>query len=468
MHSSRPIAHIFPWARNQDWIEELLAKSDQKDKKLRRLHEEKNVATERYEELEGELLKTKDLLRVNIEKFRLDADSANAKIVSLEAKIDSWEQENAVLESRLLEQQNLAGEYDEEKRALIEQIKKYEIDLSKAHVSLKLKSDELDDALFSLDSEQKKWLHEKNDLISQKSFSRGRTQDEIHAFIRKNDKLLADSDEHDQSTYSDPFDCAEKDELQPVNLLTARIEELLEDNNVLSTEQSRLREENNDLTQRVRDLSNELADQRREISTKHDIGLKLDNNRLGQKISDLTAEISTMQQQLQAANKREEDSVVVFFKSESDKSKLKSQLNAAKATVKDLSLNLQAMKNELSRNEHEKAQHKLAMSKMQEQLNALKLANADLKKTNESLHRTQKCTENDIRELRRLQTIAVSERDIAYATRDELIVTNANLLSDFQTMSDDRDRWLNEKEEIKIKLDKVTADYEAGRFHWSL
>ncbi len=430
------------------------------------MHDEKNFATERYEELEDKLLKTEELLRVSDEKFRVDADSANAKIASLEAKIDSWEQENAVLECHLLEEQNLAGEYDEEKRALIEQIKKYEVDLSKANASLKSKSDELDDALFSLDSEQKKWLNEKNDLIAQKSSSWSRTHDEIGAFIRKNDKLLAEVDEHDQPTYTDPVDCAEKDEQQRANLLMARIEELLEDNNILSTEQSRLREENDDLIQRVCDLSNELADQRRGlISAKNENGLKVENTQLGQKISALTAEICTMQQQLQDANKREEESVVVFFKSESDKSKLKSQLNAAKATVKDLSVKIQAMKNELSRNEHEKAQHKLATTKMQEQLNVLSLANADLKKTNEALHMTQECIEKDIRELRRLQSIVVSERDVAYVTRDELVETNANLLSDLQTVSVDRDRWLNEKEEIKIKLNKVTADYEAGRFH---
>ena len=109
MHCSRPITHfLFPWAQFQDWIEELLAKSDQKDTKIRCLHDEKNVATGRCEELEDELLKAKELL-VSVEKFRLDADSANAKIVSLEAKIDSWEQEKAVLDSHLLEQQNLTG-----------------------------------------------------------------------------------------------------------------------------------------------------------------------------------------------------------------------------------------------------------------------------------------------------------------------------------------------------------------------
>ena len=57
-------------------------------------------------------------MRVSEAKFLVDAGDTTTKISSLQAKIDSFEQENADLKSHLEEQQNLTGEYDEEKRAL--------------------------------------------------------------------------------------------------------------------------------------------------------------------------------------------------------------------------------------------------------------------------------------------------------------------------------------------------------------
>jgi chromosome segregation ATPase len=401
-------------------------------------------------------------MRVSEAKFLVDAEDATTKIRSLQTKIDSFEQENADLKSHLEEQQNLTGEYDEEKRALIEQIEMYEVELSKANASLKSKSNELDDALFSLDSERKKWLSEKNDVIGKKS---RRSHDDINALIRENDELLAELDEQDLSTdTASNGHSAEKEQLQYPIRDSARIDELMEEKNELSLEQSRMRDENDGLMKRVSDLTDELADQRRQLIGQ-DSGMKAENDRLCQKNNDLTNEMSTLQQRLQDANKREENSVVAFFKSESEKSNLKSELNAANGKVNELTGKIQAMKKELICHENGRTQHNQSLAKIQGQVDELSLVNADLKQKNESLHRTQECIETKGRELQCLYSRAIAERDEAYRTRDDLIKSNANLLSNSNKISVERDRLLDEKDRIQTKLNKATAEYEAGRYN---
>lgn len=446
-----------------------MAKSDQKDAKIRCLNDEKNFAIKRCEELEDELVKTKDLCD---EKFCLGADSVNTKIISLEKKIELLEEGNSDLKSQLLDQQNLTVEYDNEKRALIEQIETFAEDLTIANASLKLKSDELDDALFSLETERRKWREETNDLMEQKNNRSSHSPDEINGSIRENVKLLVEENAHNQATVADPIEhCPEKETLHHDNCDMVRVDELMEKNTILTIEQSRLRDENDNLAKRVRNLSDELTEQRRrqtkaeQDSVLQDNLFKAENARLEQKISDLSKEIRTIQQQLQDANKREENSVVAFFKSESEKSNLKSQLNGANATVKEHSDKIQAMTNELCRYENAKVKHNLTMRKIQEQVDELTLENADLREKNESLTRTLDCLRNEICELRRLQSITIAERNDAYAARDDLVESNANLTCDLKLISVERGRLLHENERIQTTLHKITADYEAGRLH---
>ena len=68
---------------------------------------------------------------------------------------------------------------------------------------------------------------------------------------------------------------------------------------------------------------------------------------------------------------------------------------------------------------------------------------------------------NVLRELQCLLSTATSERDIACNERNDLMGSNANLLTKAKMLSSERDAALREKESTRTKLDKIAADFEA-------
>lgn len=312
--------------------------------------------------MEAKLESTHDMLtQVNLEnmKLQLVADQHNAdmkvhehfsRLKSVDEmltyrssqtevngnNVSDMEESNTELLGRLKELQDYTNAYAEEKQSLIEQIEKYEEELSTAETQLKSKTDEFDDAMFSLHKEREKWLAERSVLVG----SAGRllptsaNDEDVKSLIEVNqklrDKIISLTNELNDAT-------------QQLHAAREGREGVIGGSNENEEQVSRLTylHENHECKQKISDLSNELADLHRQVgNTSHEITkLKTENTRLKDEACDLTndfdeclARVNDLTDQLIHMQRLSERLV----KSEAENSELTERLEVAKSKIGDL------------------------------------------------------------------------------------------------------------------------------------
>lgn len=424
------------------------------------LHDQRNAGI-KIDELQEEIAQ----LKSGRNALPHTAQSPDDMCYSTESEDSSsdLEKANVELQSQVHELENFTTEYNQEKRALIDQIEKYEEDLSHADALLKQKSDELDDALFSLDRERKTWLNERKELTEKIESRSSSTEDKRRGHNDADNKRMRaelDSCQTNMTDLKQQLDDATRDRMG-----------LKVENDALIAERDRLASDYSHCMQKISDLSDELDGARRQLNgaKQHESkrassemdGLRMENTRLRaerqdltqdfddccQKMNDVTNELSRVHLQLQDSKERE---VVV----EKEKAELANMLAAANAKIKELNAQIQLTRKDLKLEENSKAQLRQSIRRIQELVDSLSEENALLKDKNLSLERAS-------RELQCLLSSANAERDVAYNERDKLIESNSGLLSKFKRLSNERDSAIREKESVKLRLDKIAADFEA-------
>ena len=452
-----------------DWIEELFAKQDQKDEKIRQISEEKYDAIKRCEELDDELVKRNEIVRsaerelevaqAENEQLHMEIEAATVKITSIEEEIDSQDDSadkiealnlelasakekyemvqdsliqvkeenmqllhdqrlktsekvdvlrspaqspdddrsvpelikvNSELKSQVHELEDFTSEYCQEKRALVDQIDKYEEDLSHADALLKRKSDELDDALFSLVRERKTWITERKELL-----------EKIESHVSSEDA---------------------------------------------EAEISRLREQQRQYVKDVDDCC--------------------------EKMDVLSNELTKTQQQLQDATDHEEIAQERCHVLSRENSNLTESLSGAKVDIKQLVAQIQMTKKELLKEGKTKAQLSQSVSRVQELVDALSTENAELKDGEKTRSHELQCLLSSVEAERHIATeeresLLKSNSSLSTKTkelsiqRDEVISEYEIISSEFNQLSSERDSAVREKELAERKLNKVAADFEA-------
>ena len=424
------------------------------------LHDQRNAGI-KIDELQEEIAQ----LKSGRNALPHTAQSPDDMCYSTESEDSSsdLEKANVELQSQVHELENFTTEYNQEKRALIDQIEKYEEDLSHADALLKQKSDELDDALFSLDRERKTWINERKELTEKINSKSSSTEDKRRGHNDADNKRIRaelDSCQTNMTDLKQQLDDATRDRMG-----------LKVENDALIAERDRLASDYSHCMQKISDLSDELDAARRQLNgaKQHESkrassemdGLRMENTRLRaerqdltqdfddccQKMNDVTNELSRVYLQLQDSKERE---VVV----EKEKAELANMLAAANAKIKELNAQIQLTRKDLKLEENSKAQLRQSIRRIQELVDSLSEENALLKDKNLSLERAS-------RELQCLLSSATAERDVAYNERDKLIESNSGLLSKFKRLSNERDSAIREKESVKLRLDKIAADFEA-------
>ncbi len=458
----------------KDWIEELFAKSDEKDEKIRLANEAMNIASKKCEQLEKELLKVNELLQLSDDKLSRNLNDSDLKISLMEAKIESVQdmlnqadmekmqllqdrrnaniklseleleiarlssanempnatqsdlvKANAELTNRVRELQEYSNAYAEEKQSLIEQIEKYEDDLSKVEALLKSKSDELDDAIFSLNKERESLLNEKNNLVKKmngagRSLPTAGYQENIGSRIKVNERLCKK-----MSNLSNKSKDANQ-QLHYAHEDGVKVNELTEENKKLAAENLRLVNDNNECMKKICDLSDNLASARQQLDKLQD----------------------SKNDAISAHSK--------WVRSENEKSEFADRLNAANAKIKELYDQISVTTKELKIQQKAKAQLSISVSRVQQLVDALSSENFDVKEQKKSLERSQKCLEKRSHELEHLLSAAIIDRD-------NLMESNTNLSSVSNMLSHERDEAIHEKERLKANLDRIAADFEAGK-----
>ena len=424
------------------------------------LHDQRNAGI-KIDELQEEIAQ----LKSGRNALPHTAQSPDDMCYSTESEDSSsdLEKANVELQSQVHELENFTTEYNQEKRALIDQIEKYEEDLSHADAMLKRKSDELDDALFSLDRERKTWLNERKELTEKIESRSSSTEDKRRGHNDADNKRMRaelDSCQTNMTDLKQQLDDATRDRMG-----------LKVENDALIAERDRLASDYSHCMQKISDLSDELDGARRQLNgaKQHESkrassemdGLRMENTRLRaerqdltqdfddccQKMNDVTNELSRVHLQLQDSKEREE-------MVEKEKAELANMLAAANAKIKELNAQIQLTRKDLKLEENSKAQLRQSIRRIQELVDSLSEENALLKDKNLSLERAS-------RELQCLLSSANAERDVAYNERDKLIESNSGLLSKFKRLSNERDSAIREKESVKLRLDKIAADFEA-------
>ena len=467
-----------------DWIEELFVKEDHTDEKLKQLSKEKDDAVKKCSELDDELLKNEKLLATassEIEELRLEAkDTSNDKIEELQLELAAVKEKYEVSQDSLRQVQienrqllhdkrtvdfkvdeleaelkyssrgtkapddiaasdlekmkelkvkvhdleDMTSEYNQEKMALVDQIEVYEQELNQADGLLKEKSDELEDALFSLDKERRSWLNERNEQID-------KIQSMSNLLSLKEEELKTNAYNNDQ---------------------TSEIAELKFDNERLANECNESMQKNDtlsdELIQTLRQLDNA------KLASREVDDLKVERSRLlaenqqytkdvddcCSRMEDLSNELSRLQRELQDSKGRENEMHQRCAVLDKEKRELAENLNDAKAKVKELF-------GKYTLEEKSKAQLRSSVNRIQELVDELSAENAELKEKDGLFER-------ESRELKHLLTTATTERD-------DLIKSNQSLSSKFKDVCLERDLAIREKEMVSSKLVTIAADFEA-------
>ena len=306
--------------------------------------------------MEAKLESTRDMLtQVNMEnmKLQLVADQHNVDIKvhdhfshlkSMDevltyrspqtelsgVNVSDMEKSNAELLGRLKELQDYTDAYADEKQSLIEQIEKYEEELSMSETQLKSKADELDDAMFSLHKEREKWLTERSALVESagRSLPTSANDEDVKSLIEVNERLREkiisltnELNDATQQLHADIVGGSGESEEQ-VSRLT-----LLHENYECKQKISDLSKELDDLRRQVGNTNNELAELNTENSRLKDEARDLTNDfdECLERVNDLTDKLIHMQ------NLGER-----LVKSEAENSELTEQLEVANSKIGDL------------------------------------------------------------------------------------------------------------------------------------
>ena len=542
--------------------------------------------------MEAKLESTHDTLtQVNMENMKLQADikvhEHFSRLKSMDEvltyrspqtelsgdNVSDMEKSNAELLGRLKELQDYTDAYAEEKQSLIEQIEKYEEELSMAETKLKSKADELDDAMFSLNKEREKWLTERSVLVESagRSLPTSANDEDVKSLIDVNqklrDKIISLTNELNDATQQlhvaregrEDVVGGSKENEEQVSRLTLlhenheckqKISDLskeLEDlhrqvgntNNELAelhTENTRLKDEVRDLTndfdeclERVNDLTDQLihmqnlserlvkseaenselterlevanskigdlldqltdASQQRNSSSHIEatVGeassdnlfegnrrkslevramttskeeaartsfefdkLKAENTRLTAELRSLTNDttIHDLSNELLATKQKLQAGGGMLTKFQAENAELVACLDAANANIKDLHGQLLTTKKELKIQGKAQVQIRSSFDRLQSHVETLTAENSELQSARDSL-------QVRARELQELLSTATADRD-------KLMESNTKLLAKFSVLSYERDEAVDEKDQVKRKLDRIAADFEAG------
>ncbi|KAL9181488.1 hypothetical protein ACHAXT_010293 [Thalassiosira profunda] len=535
-----------------DWIEELFAKSDQKDDKIQQVSDENAQASRRCTELEGKLATTRELLQSTrhdlelsnsqkeeliaeakvaeqaesadkVEGLHLELASAKEKyeasqeqllqarrevsdlledrqeadvemrdlkatIVQLTSERDGLSnarpavqlEANKVLKSQVQELEDFTSEYAEERRSLVNQIEQYEDQLSHADALLKAKSDQLDDALFSLDKEKKHWLNEKKALMEQVEGGAVapvpvvmESSGEAGALTNENENLVAEQlslmkNFSDLSTELKETNRQLEGAKQDQETCAKNAMYELKKNKKLTNELDFARRDLDERQERVDCLERELAAARRQqgVSSEAEMGgvhqevdrLKAENVRLRSerrhleedfkqccdKMDALSSELDAAQQQNDGAS---QERVVQL---ETENSALLSHVNEANSEIKQLYAEVQDTKRELNRLQNAKNDElKRSVAKIQHLVEALTSDNAELKEKNEALERARDSPSFRPRGM-------VREKDSVRMKLDKIA---ADFECDYETVRSKIDSLLEEKN----ALDDRVAFLEASK-----
>jgi chromosome segregation ATPase len=439
------------------------------------LLQDQRDANNKLNELESEIARLNSTVGMLNATQSVDETNCNSEYTS------DLEKSNAELKSRVQELQDYSNAYAEEKQSLIENIEKYEEDLSMVESLLKSKSDELDDTMFSLDKERESWLNEKKNLVEKmngadQSLPTADYQGDIDSSTKVNESLR----EKINILTNEAKDLNQR--LHYEHEDRAKVNEVMEENEKLVAEQLRLTNDNNEYMQGISELSDQFVELRQQLKSANENamkrtsieldGLKAENTLLRaesrhltnefadcrKKMTDLSNVLLATQQQLRCSRNGEESSKGRLVKSETEKSELTERLNAAHVKNKELHSQISVITKELKIQEKAKAQLCSSVSRVHELVDALSSENSVLKGKNDSLERARECLQNRSLELQHLLS-AVSK------DRDNLMESNANLSSKFRMLSYERDEAIRDKERVKANLDKIAANFEAGELH---
>ncbi|KAL7548755.1 hypothetical protein ACHAWF_016018 [Thalassiosira exigua] len=270
---------------------------------------------------------------------------------------------------------------------------------------------------------------------------------------------------------------AYKEEIENLTNMLAEAREYIATGADLEVENKRLIDQSEKCQQQICDISRKLAEAHKQIAdakvhnykarlANQDVdGLKAENVRLKAERRHLTVDLEESREKMdslskelhvinaQLRDKRKDDSITEdrVAKAEKENSQLQKHIAAANAKMKELraeSLDTKREMDVLQRTKNEELSK--SVSKIQHLVEEL----SDLK-------RTRGCLESRSRELQNLLSTATSERDVAFDERDNLMKFHSSLLTKNKRLSDERDAALRDKENFRMKLDKIAAEFEA-------
>jgi len=250
--------------------------------------------------------------------------------------VSDMEKSNAELLGRLKELQDYTDAYAEEKQSLIDQIEKYEEELSMSETQLKSKADELDDAMFSLHKEREKWLTERSVLVESagRSLPTSANDEDVKSLIEVNErlreKIISLTNELNDAT-------------QQLHAAHEGGEDIVGGSGESEEQVSRLTllHENHECKQKISDLSKELDDLRRQVgNTNNELAeLNTENTRLKDEARDLTNDFDEC---LERVNDLTDKLIHMqnvgerLVKSEAENSELAERLEVANSKIGDL------------------------------------------------------------------------------------------------------------------------------------
>jgi chromosome segregation ATPase len=178
--------------------------------------------------------------------------------------------------------------------------------------------------------------------------------------------------------------------------------------------------------------------------------LKAENTRLTAELRSLTNDttIHDLSNELLATKQKLQAGGGMLTKFQAENAELVACLDAANANIKDLHGQLLTTKKELKIQGKAQVQIRSSFDRLQSHVETLTAENSELQSARDSL-------QVRARELQELLSTATADRD-------KLMESNTKLLAKFSVLSYERDEAVDEKDQVKRKLDRIAADFEAG------
>ncbi|KAL3792726.1 hypothetical protein ACHAWO_002331 [Cyclotella atomus] len=459
-----------------DWIEELFAKSEQKDKQIAQANRERDVALARCKSQVNETKKTKQLLEFTIG----EKEDAEARMKAMRSEVEALKYcvncNNSVAEGAALlkpeivnldivdvkserdEHNNVSQMkreieslkealtmYEEEKRTLVERVGIAESELSTAQIALKAKTEELDDMTFSFESVRKaktKRPDEANEMrllvekfeAAEKKLSNAQTALEIKS------KALDDAVRM--------YECEKKRMVEEIQYLRNRANELeatASESSESSHELQALNEENSALKSEVPFLKRQVVLNNQGSDEMRLLRMQLKSAK--QTIAECDSEL------------RQKNDAIKHARTESHE--LRAMVDRYEKRVKD------AEKANVALTVRDK-ELRDSVSRVRELVESLASENACLKEKISDYKR--KLAERDTRgrELDHLFKSAMNERDAAMneaklskASLHQLKESTDKMQRQFEKLNKEKSSADLERETMCLRLDKMAADFEA-------